>query len=345
MNFDVIVVGAGPAGAGFALCADKKLKILMLDGSGTLFGGVGKPCGGLLAPDAQKILARLGLSLPAGVLVSPQIFAVKTIDVASGLIRNYPRSYLNMDRRKFDLWLMSLLGENVTVKSAVCKEIGRSGGGFEVTYRGSDGQTESAVCKYLVGADGARSIVRRFAYPHSRPRMYTAIQQWFHSDDITPFYSCIFDSEVTDCCSWSICKDNMLIFGGAYPSGNCRARFELEKQKLAQFGFSLAAPEKTESCTVLRPSSPRDFFCGKDGIFLVGEAAGFVSPSSLEGTSWAMRSGRALATALTQANPNRAYIRATAGIRLHLSAKMLKCPFMYNPFLRRLAMKSGIGTI
>lgn len=41
MDYDVITVGAGPAGATFARCADKALKILMLDGSALRFGEAG----------------------------------------------------------------------------------------------------------------------------------------------------------------------------------------------------------------------------------------------------------------------------------------------------------------
>lgn len=48
-------------------------------------------------------------------------------------------------------------------------------------------------------------------------RTYMSIQQWFSETHDNPFYSCIFDSENTDCCSWSISKDNKFIFGGAFP--------------------------------------------------------------------------------------------------------------------------------
>ena len=50
--FDIAVIGAGPAGATFArLMAGQGLNILLLDGQEEHNS---KPCGGLLAPDAQK---------------------------------------------------------------------------------------------------------------------------------------------------------------------------------------------------------------------------------------------------------------------------------------------------
>ena len=90
-KFDYIVVGAGPAGSAFALQAGDKLRILLLDGS---FRGQ-KPCGGLLAPQAARALAEMGLTLPREVLADPQIFAVRTMDLQTGAERSYPRKYVN----------------------------------------------------------------------------------------------------------------------------------------------------------------------------------------------------------------------------------------------------------
>lgn len=61
-------------------------------------------------------------------------------------------------------------------------------------------------------------------------KAYMSIQQWFSETHDNPFYSCIFDLENTDCCSWSISKDNKFIFGGAFPIHNSRERFENQKK-------------------------------------------------------------------------------------------------------------------
>jgi len=98
---------------------------------------------------------------------------------------------------------------------------------------------------------------------------------------------------------------------------------------------------------VSRPSSPFAFALERDGAFLIGEAAGFISPSSLEGISYALDSARALAEAFVQnpASPALGYRRNTLKLRLKLTVKLIKCPFMYAPFLRRLVMKSGLNSI
>ena len=110
--YDIAIIGLGPAGATVSRLLSKKYKILALDRKND---NISKCCGGLLSPDAQKILASFDLCLPKDVLASPQIFSVRTIDFDNNLERNYQRFYLNMDRAKFDKWLSSLIPECLKV--------------------------------------------------------------------------------------------------------------------------------------------------------------------------------------------------------------------------------------
>lgn len=344
-KYDIVIIGAGPAGATFARLVDsKKLRVALINGQNCTNS---KPCGGLLAPDAQKILASFDLSLPKNVLVDPQIFSVKTIDVDTGTIRYYPRFYMNMDRYAFDCWLLSLVPDEVDIIDGKCtdiKELGEKK--YQVRVKTDSGNTVYEASA-LVGADGANSIVRRTFFPDYKPKSYVAIQQWFKATNMNPFYSCIFDSETSPSCSWSIVKDSHLIFGGAFEAHRCRENFEEQKKRLEKFGFDFSEPVKTEATRVLRPTLSSGFCTGKNGIYLIGEAAGFISPSSFEGISSAIRSGMLLGDAINEKGLSawRCYRRRTFSMRLKLFGKCAKRFFMYTPFFRHLIMLARFRSI
>ena len=346
-QYDIAIIGLGPAGATLARLLQPNYRIIAIDKKTEAADSFQKPCGGLISTDAQKALASFDLTLPKEILADPQIFSVKTIDLENHLVRHYQRFYINLHRHKFDLWMESLIPDRVDVrKGAICTALRREAEGFSVSFLEKGAET-TVTARYLVGADGSNSLVRRTFSPAHTIRQYLSIQQWFPEQNPNPFYSCIFDPEHTDCCSWSISKDNHFIFGGAYPLDHAKARFEAQKQKLEDFGFRFGTPVKTEACLVLRPASWADFCKGEQGVFLLGEAAGFISASSLEGISSAILSATKLSQVLNQpkGDPNEAYWKSTFSLRLKLFLKIMKSPFLYQPSLRRLVMKSGLQSI
>lgn len=347
MIYDIAVIGLGPAGSTFCSCISDRFSVIAIDKKSTAEGSFKKPCGGLLAPDAQKILSHMQLNLPKNVLVDPQIFSVRTICLDSNITKHYQRMYINVDRHKFDMWMIDNIKPNVELNlSSTVTDISFDGKIYRIKYIKNGVQYEVSA-RMIVGADGAKSAVRHLIYPKRKLRSYMAIQQWFDDNNPMPFYSCVFDSENTDCCSWSISKDGIFIFGGAYPVDCSRKRFEAQKTKLAKHGFVFGEPKKTEACIVLRPKSPFDIAPGKNNAFLIGEASGLISPSSLEGISYAMQSAYFLAESLNKSenNAQKTYSRKMISLRAKIFAKLMKCPFMYNKLLRTAVMKSGIQSI
>ncbi len=342
--YDTAVIGAGPAGSVFArelALKSPEADIIIIDGQSEKHK---KPCGGLLAPDAQRVLAELGLTLPNDVLADPQIFTVETLDLVSGISRSYQRHYLNMDRYKFDRYLLSLVPDSVKVINARAEKIEKENGIFKL-FCGS----ETVFARSVVGADGASSIVRRtFFKPFSK--QYISIQE--HYPDLgqsVPPYSCIFDPETSNSCSWTIRKNGYIIFGGAFDKKNSLNAFNRQKRRLEELsGVSMGHIVKREACLVTSPRHLSDFTCGNDGAYLIGEAAGFISASSFEGISSAMTSAIALAEAFSEKTDKgilSAYRKKTLPLVIKLRLKAVKRAVLCSPLLRRLIMASGIFSV
>lgn len=143
----------------------------------------------------------------------------------------------------------------------------------------------------------------------------------------------------------TIPKEDAIILGATIlPQQNAAQKFASLKERLEKYGFAFEKSIKRNGAFIVRPMSTRQILLGEDNLALIGEAAGWISPTSAEGLSYAFRSAVALAKSL-QENPAhllRAYARNSRSLLLNIRLKNLKAPFMYNPFLRKAAMKSGL---
>ncbi|MBN1242285.1 MAG: FAD-binding protein [Spirochaetales bacterium] len=343
-DYDMVVVGAGPAGATFARLAARRYRVLLVD---RRTEGV-KCCGGLVAPDAQAQLARFDIGIPKRVVADPQLFYVRSVDLETGRERRYQRHYTNVDRGAFDAYLLELLPRGVDFRSGA-RYLGHreADRGLVVEIEGKGG-VEEISCGVLVGADGAFSRVRSKALgDFASIRKYLAVQGEFVRLDPVRHYAVFFDRTLTDFYSWLIPKDDALILGGAFRGEeDARGKFERLVEAVGRKGYRLGARTKIDACFVLRPRL-RDIRIGEGKVALIGEAAGFISPSSAEGLSYAYASAVALARALER--PDAAWLaryrRGTARLRLNILGKNLKGIVMYNRFLRNLVFMSGIGSL
>lgn len=345
--YDIAIVGLGPAGSNFARLIDSnKYKVIAFDKKELDSNKHRKPCGGLLSPSAQRSLAKFNLSIPGNIIASPQIFFVKTIDMDNNITNNYQRFYLNINRHKFDLWLMSLIPDSVTVCSgSTVTKIEKVNDGYEITYQRND-KIQKVRTKHIVGSAGTDSIVTK-QFKKDKTKYRVCIQEWFQQNDKAPFFSCIFDSKNSDSYSWSLHKDGYLIFGGAYDTHNAKQAFNQQKLKLKEYGINITSQVKKEACLVVKLRSPKDFCLGKDRICILGEAAGFISPSSYEGISGALDSSYLLSQIFNAGDKDilKRYQKSTIKLRSKYLLKVLKANILCNTLLRKWIMKSKIKNL
>ncbi|MCQ2978336.1 MAG: FAD-binding protein [Clostridia bacterium] len=365
--YDIVIVGAGPSGSALASLLDKKFKVLILDKRSVLHNGItdelkaaqeddllcGKCCGGMLSPNAQKALAMTRWIVPRDILVTPQVYALKILDIKTKMRRLYQRNYININRKKFDKWLLDKAMKKATIiQNAAYKGAEKTEDGYRISYL-KNGEIHTEETRMIVGADGAQSRVRKEFFKNVKtPKQYAAIQEWYKTEVPEPFYYGIADKDVTDFYSWIIPKENYLILGSAMDDmKNANKKFEILKNKLEKEGFSFKKEDlvKKEGSIIFRPKSMREIALVKDDVALIGEASGIISPSSSEGIGYALRSAIILAEELNKDKNNalRKYKKKAKKLAFSCVAKSFRSPFLYGlgGIFRRVAMKSKLMTI
>ncbi len=355
--FDIVIVGSGISGLILASLLDQKYNILLIEKrrmDGERFDA--KSCGGMLNPNAQKALASIGISLPKEVLASSQPFGLKILDLSNKLSAVYQKSYINMNREKFEQFLKSKIGKNVQFVDQACfKKMCTTGHEkIEVEYL-KEKVTHKVETKFLVASDGADSRVRKSLFGAVALPRYVTIQEHYKWDQEEPYYYGIADSSITDFYSWMIPKEHSIILGSSLNKKrgedyDANRRFELLKSRLKEVGFDFTKQSliKKEGSILLRPTSMRQLRFRKGRVALIGEAAGLISPSSSEGISYAINSARHLANCLNQSLEEKSlkiYEKKVKRIARKMIFKKFLGYIMYNDFLRNMIIRSKLKSI
>ncbi len=310
-NFDVAVVGGGPAGATAAMdLARAGFGVLLLERGGRI-----KPCGGAIPP---KLIEEFGI--PPHLLVA-RIRSARMVSPADREVdMPIEGGFVGMvDREVFDPWLRERAGAaGATVRTATFENVERIADGrvrLHYTARDDHGakQAWSVTAKAVIGADGAKSPVARQCIPGADKMPCVSA---YHEIVDSPAAGSNADFDPERCDVWYQGRLSPDFYAWVFPHGD-RTSIGVGT---AQRGFSLrgAVRELRESIrlgdaeTIRCEGAPiplRPLRRWDDGrnVLLAGDAAGVVAPASGEGIFYAMTGGRLAAEAVAEfvrsANP------------------------------------------
>jgi flavin-dependent dehydrogenase len=344
--YDVVIAGAGPAGCMAAYHLDESFSVLMIDSHPLPRN---KSCGGALNPYSWNFIRKFGP--PESLLVEPQIVNFRYVDWDRRIYRPTALAFHNTLRYKFDAWLLSLLPERIQVADkATLKDFQPDANGLEVQLVREE-KNFTVKTRYLIDACGANSRTR-VQLEGLEKEYYVTVQYWVEKKGaLDPYFDCILMNRVLKghAYSYIMPKGNMALVGSVFYPGSKgvvqkhEIILETLNRRLEAFGPAV----KREAAKALKVNRRQELFLGKGNVLVTGEAAGFISPTSGEGISYALNSGMLCAQAINEAGGNAlsAYARTTRELTKNLTRKMNKFAVLEKPSSRLLLSLVPTGII
>jgi geranylgeranyl reductase family protein len=312
-QFDLVVVGAGPAGTAAARDAARHgARVAIVDGSHPRE----KACGGGVTGRALKVAGALAAQVPATLLRT----AVFEADGRSARVPMDGDEPLRVvARAEFDAALLA----EATASGAVhvrarAMRLDRDHRSWHVITNGAD----ALRAPWIVAADGPCGISRKqLCKPFDRSQLSIAAGS-FVDDVASDEVRVAFVDDPTGY-FWSFPRTDHLAAGACAQAdaSTAAALHAVTDRWLDRYPPAAGKPRRRYSWPI--PSlSVRDLdteIVSGDGWMLTGDAAGLVDPITREGIYFALRSGQLAADALGGTDPARIY---AAAVRDELCAEL-----------------------
>lgn len=325
---DIGIVGAGPAGARAAeLLAAKGIEVLLLDPKAPWE----KPCGGGLTAHAFDEMPELAELEP----VARPVAAVRVeMSPDDGFTILLDRPIRMVSRRALGAWqLRRAVEAGAEHLHARVKDARRAGGVWHL-----DTTEGKAAVSFLVGADGAASLVRRVAAPGFEVEL--APTRVAYPEGPGPYPDTVtlrFYPGVAGYL-WEFPRPNHRSLGMVVPTRTWqRSRIdgEIDEYRVSSEGCTCDGARRVGAVIGTAQLGHGDYsaIAGAD-FALLGDAAGFADPFTGEGIQNALRSAELFA---------RAYDGRGAGGYPGLARRAFEHEFRVGRLLRQLLYDRGLG--
>ncbi len=302
-EYDVCVVGGGPAGATAANnLALKGVKVLLMDKAGRI-----KPCGGAIPPRAIR-----DYEIPDELLVAKAKCARMISPKEKKVDMPIDNGFVGMvDREVFDEWLRSRAASNgATRKIGSFENIERNGSDIFVNFLERESvnsvvhQKTKVKTKFIIGADGAHSKVGRQEIPGAKLKKFVfayheivRVPESIKKEEYDPARcDVVYSGKYSpDFYSWIFPHGKTVSIGtGSADKGfSLRNSVQRLREKTGMIDYETV---RCEGAPIpLKPLKKWDN--GRD-VLLAGDAAGVVAPSSGEGIYYAMLGGELAAESI-----------------------------------------------
>jgi flavin-dependent dehydrogenase len=315
IDADVAVIGAGPAGAAAAIFAARRgHRVIVFDKQAFPRD---KPCGEGLMPGGRPVLRELDLEDDVVSGGAPLLRGIQF-----GLPEQPPvavlfpehggeQAGLGIRRLTFDARLVDALDHDSRIQfcpRTEARDVKRGTDGIATVITAA-GEIRA---RFVAVADGLRSAFRHrlgWTVGPRPPHRYGVVAHWRMDEPVDPWVRITFDRGLevyegpvagNQRMVVLLCyQDRMREFGGRLESRYREVAHSLRP--------ALRNAEMAGSVSAVGPFWYRASEVARNGVFLIGDAAGFTDPITGEGIAAGLHQARAFASALESPNPEHTY--------------------------------------